>query len=72
MVAFAALLDTYMRMGGMAIQFNVLDASVLREAQKNPALYPNLQVRLCGWNVLFSSLSRQEQDEFIRQSEGSV
>lgn len=72
MIAFEALLDTYMRKGGMAIQFNVLDASILREAQKNPALYPNLQVRLCGWNVLFSSLSREEQDEFIRQSEEAV
>ena len=69
MLAFEALLETYMRMGGMTIQFNVLDASVLREAQKNPALYPNLQVRLCGWNVLFSLLSREEQDEFILQAE---
>ncbi len=69
MSALTATLETYMRLGGMAIQYNVLDASVLRAAQRDPALYPNLQVRLCGWNVLFSNLSRQEQDEFILQAE---
>ena len=31
--------------------------------------YPNLQVRLCGWNVLWNNLSKKEQDEFIFASE---
>ena len=70
--ALVATLDTFMRLGGMAIQYNVLDASVLREAQRDPERYPNLQVRRCGWNVLFSTLSREEQDEFILQVGGSV
>lgn len=72
MAALEAMLSTYMRLGGMAIQLNVLDASVLREAQKSPELYPHLQVRLCGWNVLFSALSREEQDEFILQAEAGA
>jgi len=70
--ALTATLETYMRLGGMAIQYNVLDASVLRAAQRDPSLYPNLQVRLCGWNVLFSTLSRAEQDEFILQAEAGA
>lgn len=67
--AMEATLKTYFSGGGIAIQYNVLDADVLRRAQVHPEEYPNLQVRLCGWNVLFSDLSRTEQDEFIRQSE---
>ena len=35
---------------------------------EHPEDYPNLQVRLCGWNVLFSSLSDKEKDEFISRS----
>ena len=53
------------------MHINVLDAELLRKAQKNPELYSNLQVRLCGWNVLFSSLSRRDQDEFIAQAEAA-
>ena len=48
---------------------NVLDPSVLKNAQANPEQYANLQVRLCGWNVHFVDLSKEEQDDFIRQSE---
>lgn len=70
--ALMATLDTFMRLGGMAIQYNVLDVATLRAAQRDPSLYPNLQVRLCGWNVLFSTLSKQEQDEFIQQAEVSA
>lgn len=69
LVALLGTLQTFMRLGGMAIQYSVLNAEVLREAQRSPEQYPNLQVRLCGWNVLFSSLSKNEQDEYILQSE---
>lgn len=67
--AMRATLRTFMELGGMAIQYNVLDSEILRRAQLCPREHPNLQVRLCGWNVLFSNLSRAEQDEFIAQSE---
>ena len=54
--------------GGFALQINVLDPSVLIKAQREPEKYKNLQVRLCGWNVRFVDLKKQEQDEFIRWS----
>jgi formate C-acetyltransferase len=47
------------------MHFNVLSAEELREAQKNPDAYRNLQIRLCGWNVRFIDLSLAEQEEFI-------
>lgn len=64
-----ATLDTYMIKGGFAVQYNVLNPQELKNAQKNPENYKTLQVRLCGWNVLFNDLTRKEQDEFILQSE---
>ena len=67
--ALETTLDTYMRLGGMGLQYSVLSADLLKEAQRNPEGYPNLQVRVCGWNARFTSLSEVEQNEFIRQAE---
>ena len=66
--ALVATLKTYFELGGFAVHYNVLDTEILKDAKKNPEKYPNLQVRLCGWNVLFSSLSEKEKDEFIARS----
>lgn len=61
-------LRTYFDRGGFAVHYNVLNTRVLKDAKINPENYPNLQVRLCGWNALFISLSEQEQDEFIKRA----
>lgn len=66
--ALRATLDTYLKRGGFGIHYNVLDAKILKEAQCNPDMYPNLQVRLCGWNVKFSELSPDVQNEFINRA----
>lgn len=60
---------TFMSLGGFAIQINVLDPEMLKEAKIHPEKYSNLQVRLCGWNVYFTELSENEQDEFIKAAE---
>ncbi|MBE6608932.1 MAG: hypothetical protein E7633_10315 [Ruminococcaceae bacterium] len=69
MKAMLALLKTFMIKRGFAVQFNVLSLDTLRAAQKEPEKYKTLQVRLCGWNVLFCNLSKKEQDEYILQCE---
>lgn len=63
------LLFAYLNGNGMAIQFNVFDAEMLRDAQKHPEKYQNLQVRVCGWNVLWNNLSTDEQNAYIRRAE---
>ena len=68
LAAMLALLRVYMKEGGQCLQMNVFDAETLREAQAHPERYENLQVRVCGWNALFTRLSRKEQDMFIRQA----
>lgn len=66
--ALVASLKSYFELGGFAVHYNVLDTDILIDAKKNPEKYPTLQVRLCGWNVLFSTLSEKEKDEFIVRS----
>lgn len=64
-------LKTYLENGGFSVHYNVLNADVLRKAQKHPEDYPNLQVRLCGWNCLFRRMNKQEQNEYIMRAEGA-
>ena len=66
--ALVSSLKTYFELGGFAVHYNVLDTDILMDAKKNPEKYPSLQVRLCGWNVLFSTLNEKEKDEFIARS----
>ena len=69
LIAMKALLDTYLEKDGMSMQINVFNTDVLKDAQKNPDRYKNLQVRVCGWNVLWNNLSRAEQDAYILRAE---
>lgn len=65
-----AILETYLSRGGASIHFNVFSPETLKDAQKHPERYKSLQVRVCGWNVLWNNLSRAEQDAYIRRAEG--
>ena len=69
--AFYGILMTYMKKGGFAMHGNVFNSDDLRAAQKDPAKYKNLQVRVCGWNAYFVNLTKAEQDEFIKQAENA-
>ncbi len=64
-----SLLMTYLKGGGMAMQINVFNTDTLKEAQIHPEKYQNLQVRVCGWNVLWNNLSKKEQNAYILRSE---
>ena len=66
--ALRAMLKSYFELGGFAVHYNVLNTEILEDARKYPDKYPTLQVRLCGWNALFSSLTDKEKDEFILRS----
>jgi formate C-acetyltransferase len=63
--AFVSLIKTFFAEGGYAVQFNVLDAETLRDAQRHPEQYKSLQVRVTGWSVYFTTLSKKEQDQYI-------
>jgi pyruvate formate-lyase/glycerol dehydratase family glycyl radical enzyme len=63
--AVVALIKTFFAQGGYALQFNVYDTATLRDAQRHPENYAALQIRLTGWSVYFTTLSREEQNQFI-------
>ena len=62
---FKAFIRAYAMNGGTALQINVLDAETLVEAQKNPRDYPNLMVRVTGYNAYFTAIGKELQDELI-------
>ena len=69
LIAMKAVVDTYDRGGGASIQFNIVDAATMRRAQTDPERYRNLQIRVCGWNVLFRNIPKEEQDAYIERAE---
>ena len=64
-----SLLELYRQHDGMSLQFNVFHVDTLKDAQQHPERYKNLQVRVCGWNVLWNNLSQVEQDAYILRAE---
>ncbi len=66
---FKAYLRGYIENGGTALQINILDSDMLRDAQKHPDDYKHLLVRVTGYNAYFSSIGRELQDEIIARQE---
>ena len=64
-----SMVEMFHRNGGSVIQFTVFSAEELRDAQAHPEKYENLQVRVCGWNVRWNDMSKEEQDAYIRRAE---
>jgi len=67
------LIVTFFRdLKGWHVQFNVIDAKTLREAQKNPEKYRDLIVRVAGYSALFIALDPRTQEDIIRRTEHSL
>ncbi len=64
---FKAFLKGYCENGGTALQINMLDPGVLKDAQKHPRNYRHLLVRITGYNAYFTSVGKELQDEVIRR-----
>ena len=65
----ASMIRSYFRMDGHHIQFNVVSADTLREAQKHPEKYRDLIVRVAGYSDYFNDLGEDLQNEIIRRTE---
>lgn len=65
----SSLVRSYFRMDGHHIQFNVVNASTLRDAQKHPEKYRNLIVRVAGYSDYFNDLGLDLQNEIINRTE---
>jgi formate C-acetyltransferase len=72
MQKWANLIRTYFDLGGWEIQFNVVSADTLREAQKHPENYRDLVVRVVGYSAFFVELEKAVQDDIIARTEHGV
>ena len=66
---FADYLKTWADLGIHHIQFNVVNADTLRNAQKHPEQYQNLVVRVAGYSAYFIDLGEGLQDQVIARTE---
>ena len=69
LTAFARMVETYFRLGGMQLQPNFVSGEVLRAAQANPADYRDLVVKVSGYSACFVDLGRSIQDDIIARTE---
>ena len=67
-----ALIRSYFSLDGHHIQFNVVNAETLKDAQKHPELYRDLIVRVAGYSDYFNDLGEDLQNEIINRTEHEV
>ena len=63
------LIETYFRLGGFHLHFNVTDAAQLREAREHPEEHAGLLVRISGLSAQFVTLDDRLQLGIIERTE---
>jgi len=66
------LIRAYFKLNGHHIQFNVVSADTLRQAQQCPEKYRDLIVRVAGYSDYFVDLGVDLQNEIIKRTEQGV
>lgn len=66
---FADFVETYFRIGGLQVQFNIMSYEMLLDAKKHPEKYPELMVRVSGYSAYFKDLNEKMKDELITRTE---
>ncbi len=66
---FLHLIKSYFKLDGHHMQFNVVTADLLRDAQENPEQHRNLIVRVAGYSDYFVDLCVDIQNEIIKRTE---
>lgn len=62
------IIRAYFSLGAFHVQFNTISTEVLRKAQKNPAEYKDLLVRVAGYSTQFVNLSPEMQEAIIART----
>ncbi|MFA5203258.1 MAG: pyruvate formate lyase family protein [Lentisphaeria bacterium] len=69
---FQALVRTYFQRGGLQLQVNGLSPERLRQAMREPERHHDLIVRIGGFSMRFTSLSREVQQDMVARFETGV
>jgi len=69
---FCSLIRAFFETGGPFVQFNIVDTETLRDAQRNPAKYKDLLVRVSTYSAYFVELSKELQEDIIARLEIQV
>lgn len=65
----AALVKTFIDLGGHQLQLNSINREILLDAQKHPENHRNLIVRVWGWSGYFVDLDIDYQNQIISRTE---
>ncbi|MDB9823516.1 hypothetical protein OAC89_07445, partial [Deltaproteobacteria bacterium] len=66
---FAALIRTFCETGGFLVQFNIVDADTLRDAQRDPEKHRDILVRVATYSAYFVELPPEFQNDIIARTE---
>jgi len=66
---FDSLIKTFFQLKGFQVQFNIVSAKTLKDAQKHPEKYRELVVKVAGYSALFCQIDKKLQDQIIERTE---
>ena len=65
----AALVETFIEMGGNMMTLTITSVEELRRAMENPEKYRGLRVRMGGWSAYYTLLSKESQKIHLKREE---
>ena len=69
---FIGYIKAFVKLKVQHIQFNIVSANLLRQAQKNPENYKDLVIRVAGYSAIFVDLNEDIQNDIINRTEHTL